>query len=127
MVDDLAPEDAELLETLSPELARLLYPDRIDGPFTVTAVYPQLEGEIGESARALASGAISHTVAEPAGEARTRRHRTTFSLAQIEEFHELYHLLQSAVGADRLTILLNDREVPLARELWLPLLWTLRK
>ena len=46
---------------------------------------------------------------------------------QIEEFHELYHLAEEAIGADSVEVLLNGREVPLTRELWLPLFWTLRK
>ena len=128
MVDrSLSEADAELLETLPPELARLLYPDQSAEPFTVTAVYPELSGEVARKARELEAVARAHSVSESTTEGGDPLNRTTFSLQQIEEFHELYHLAESAVGGDTLEVLLNGREVPMARELWLPLLWTLRK
>ena len=107
-------------------MARLLYPDQTTEPFTITAVYPELGGEAGRAARELQAAAIEHEAEEGHGDDGTTVQRTTFSLEQIEEFHELYHLVEDAIGGDRLDVLLNGREVPLTRELWLPLLWTLR-
>lgn len=120
-------EDAALFATLSPELARALYPEQSADPFRITVVYPQPDGEVAVAAGKLEQAALAHEVepARAAGEAP--RHRTTFSLHQVEEFHALYHLVGSAEGADEVELLLNDKAVPLARELWLPLLWTLRK
>ena len=122
----MSKEDADLLETLTPDLARLLYPDQSTDPFTITAVYPELGGDAAESAGKLEASATGHTVVEADAEGQASLHHTTFSLEQIEEFHELYHLAEKAIGADRLEVLLNGRAVPLTRELWLPLIWTLR-
>ncbi len=122
----LSAEDAALLETLTPDLARLLYPDQSTEPFTITAVYPELEGDAARAAVELEAAATEHTVVETDVAGRVSLHHTTFSLDQIEEFHELYHLAEGAIGADRLDVLLNGRTIPLTRELWLPLIWTLR-
>ena len=78
-----------------------------------------------EAVRRIESIATEHSTSEPGP--GQRRHRTTFSLAQVEEFHELYHLIEVSTGSAERELLLNDRRVPLARELWLPLIWTLRK
>lgn len=120
----LPEEDAALLETLTPDLARLLYPDQSAEPFSITATYPEFGGD---AARQLEASATAHEVSPAAADGRAPRHRTTFSMHQIEEFHELYHLAEEAIGTDNVEVLLNGREVPLTRELWLPLLWTLRK
>jgi len=108
-------------------LARLLYPDQASEPFRVTVVYPDLRGDAGEAARKIEAGATEHSISEPDNAGRGSLHHTTFSLAQIEEFHELYHLVETSIGSGGVELLLNDRRVPLARELWLPLIWTLRK
>lgn len=123
----MSEDDAALLKTLKPDLARLLYPDQSTEPFMITAVYPELGGDAGRSARELEAAATEHTVVETDVAGQASMHHTTFSLDQIEEFHELYHLAEGAIGADRLDVLLNGRKVPLTRELWLPLIWTLRK
>lgn len=123
----LPEKDAALLETLTPDLARLLYPDQSTEPFRITVVYPELGGNAGKAARKIEADATDHSVSEPEATGDVRLHRTTFSLAQIEEFHELYHLAETFSGSGGLELLLNGRRVPLARELWLPLIWTLRK
>ncbi len=127
MLPPLSEEDAALLKTLKPDLARALYPDQSTEPFTITAVYPELGGDASQSAGELEAAATEHTVVESDAEGQAPLHHTIFSLDQIEEFHELYHLAEGAIGADRLDVLLNGRTVPLTRELWLPLIWTLRK
>jgi len=123
----LSAEDAALFETLTPELARALYPDQSAAPFTITAIYPELEGDAGRAVRELEAAAVAHEAQEAAESDAPPRHHTTFSLRQIEEFHELYHLAEKAIGAAGIELLLNGKAVPLTRELWLPLLWTLRQ
>ncbi len=124
MLPSLSEEDAALLETLKPELARLLYPDQSAEPFSITATYPEFGGD---AARQLEASAAAHEVSPAEADGRAPQHRTTFSMHQIEEFHELYHLAEEAIGAENVEVLLNGREVPLTRELWVPLLWTLRR
>jgi hypothetical protein len=123
----LSKEDAALFDTLTPDLAQALYPDQSAAPFHITAMYPEFGGEAGQAARQLEAAADAHEVSEPDADDEAPLHRTTFSLRQIEEFHELYHLAEEAIGADRVELLLNGKAVPLTRELWLPLIWSLRK
>jgi hypothetical protein len=120
----LPKEDAALLETLTPDLARILYPDHSAEPFSITATYPEFGGD---AVRQLEATATGHEVSPAEAGGQEPRHRTTFSMHQIEEFHELYHLAEETIGTDNVEVLLNGRAVPLTRELWLPLLWTLRK
>jgi hypothetical protein len=122
----LSEEDAALFETLPPELARALYPDQCREPFSITLIYPRIEGDAADAARRLEAAAEAHETSASAGDGESPLHRTTFSLRQVEEFHELYHLAEEAIGADRIQLRLNDRAVPLTRELWLPLIWALR-
>lgn len=123
----MSDEDAALFESLTPDLARALYPEQIVAPFRVTAIYPKLGGEAGKAAARLEAAAEADEIVEASAGGETPLHRTTFSLRQVEDFHELYHLLESTIGAVEIDLLLNDKKVPLARELWLPLLWTLRR
>ncbi len=123
----LSAEDAALLETLPDELARALFPERDNRPFTITVVYPELGDDVVEAATQIEERATAHSIEKSSVEGQPARRSTTFTLRQLEEFHELYHLVEKAVGADRLQVLLNGRAVPLTRELWLPLIWELRK
>ncbi len=116
-----------MLETLPEELARALFPERDDGPFTITVTYPDLGDDAADAATQIEGKASAHSIEESSVEGQPARRSTTFTLRQLEEFHELYHLVERAVGADRLEVLLNDRPIPLTRELWLPLIWELRK
>ena len=116
-----------MLETLPEELARALFPERHDGPFTITVTYPELGDDLVGVATQIEGRATEHSIEESSVEGQPARHSTMFTLQQLEELHELYHLVEKAVGADRLEVLLNGRPVPLTRELWLPLIWELRK
>jgi len=122
----LSEEDAALLASLTPEMAALLYPEHTAGPFTVTLVYPELEQPARGEASNLEATAADHTVVDAGVPGRTGRHHTTFTLQQVEQLHQLYHLLETTIGVDKVDIQLSGRRLPLARELWLPLVWTLR-
>ena len=122
----LSKEDAALLATLPPDMAALLYPEHAAGPLTVTLVYPEADASARARATELESAATEHTVADSSTPGGAIRHRTTFTMRQVEQLHQLYHLLETTIGVTEVDILLNGRRVPMARELWLPLIWTLR-
>jgi hypothetical protein len=122
----LSKEDAALLASLPPEVAALLYPEHVAGPLTVTLVYPELDGPARAEAAELESDATEHVVEEPTLPGKATRHRTTFTMRQVEQLHQLYHLLETTIGVSEVGILLSGRRLPMARELWLPLIWTLR-
>lgn len=122
----LSPEDRELFASLPEEMARLLYPDQLGGPVELTLDYPEIEGEEAGRAGELEAAARRLVVDEPRTPGEPPRHRARFTLQELEEFHELYHLVERQAGSDRVEIRVNGHDLPLVRELWLPLLWTLR-
>lgn len=122
----LSKEDAALLATLPPDMAALLYPEHLAGPLTVTLIYPELDGPARAEADELENDATEHLVEEATVSGEAARHRTTFTMRQVEQLHQLYHLLETSIGVSQVGILLSGRRLPMARELWLPLIWTLR-
>jgi len=112
--------DAELLTQLDEKTARLLFPERFSDPLQVTLVFPTLEGE----AAAAAADALEAAAAndqDPDG-----RTRASFDLEHIEALHTLYGIVDAHAAAADVEILLDGKQLPLTRELWLPLLWNLR-
>lgn len=107
-------------------MIRLLYPDQLGGPVEVRLTYPEVETDEADRARELEAAALKLAVDEPRRPGDRPLHRVTFTLRELEELHELYHLVERAAGSDRVEIEVNGHELPLVRELWLPLLWTLR-
>ena len=57
------------------------------------------------------------------GEGDRLRHRARFYPDDVDALHALYGLVG---GRDDCQVLIDDRPVPFARELWLPLIWLLR-
>ena len=78
---------------------------------------------LGLQARA-ASGAMARAEAAPeyraVGAGAARRHRARFFSADVAALRELYALVGHLPESE---VLIDDRPVPYARELWLPLLW----
>jgi hypothetical protein len=111
------PTDEELA-ALSPELSEALF-GTAKLPFSVTIEFPAMAGTAFDRAVALAEGAREYRVYASAG--RTR-HRARFFPEDAPRLRELFEV----VGANDATeVLIDDRPVPYARELWLPLIWFL--
>jgi hypothetical protein len=111
------PSDEELA-ALNPELAEALFgtPPR---PFSVSLEFSPFEG--GEYERALAMARASPEYLEY-GTGPARRHRARFYPDAAARLRELFELVGRFDSTD---VLIDDRPVPYARELWLPLLWLL--
>ena len=111
------PTDAELAR-LDPALAEALFgtPRR---PFSVSLEFPQFDGPDFERALAMARGSAELLEFDrPAG----RRYRARFYPKDALQLRDLFDI----VGRfDATEVLIDDRPVPYARELWLPLLWFL--
>jgi hypothetical protein len=111
------PSDEELA-ALDPELAEALF-GRPQRPFSVSLEFPVFEGA--DYSRALELARASAEYRElGAGEAR--RHRARF---YPEHAHQLRDLFEIVGRFDACEVLIDDRPVPYARELWLPLVWYL--
>jgi hypothetical protein len=111
------PTDQELA-SLDPDLYEALFgaPPR---PFSITLVFPKLDRP--EFDRALTLARESAEFRET-GQGAAHRYRARFWSSDAARLRELFTL----VGSSDLTdVLIDDRPVPYARELWLPLVWFL--
>ena len=111
------PTDEELAR-LDPELAEALF-GRSPLPFSISLEFPAFEGP--DYARALQLARDSAEYRE-VGSGPALRHRARFFPQDALKLRDLFDL----VGRfDACEVLVDDRPVPYARELWLPLIWFL--
>jgi hypothetical protein len=114
------PEDPtdEELASLDPELFTALF-GSVPTPFSITLVFPPLDSTDYEAAVALARQASQY---RETGSGESLRHRARFRSSEARKLRELFEI----VGRfDECEVLIDDRPVPYARELWLPLVWLL--
>ena len=114
-----AARDEELLSRLDPELARQLFPERFPEPLQISLEFPTLDAEASADLR----DALAAASARDEGEGRTK---ATFSLHAVEALHRAFTLVDARFGSAEVDVRINGKDVPMARELWLPLLWSLR-
>jgi hypothetical protein len=111
------PSDEEIA-ALDPDLRAELF-----GPatnrFSVTVVFPRFEGEA--YARALEAAKRSSEYLET-GSGERFRHRARFFPEDAARLRDLWTVVGNLDAAE---VLVDDRPVPYARELWLPLFWFL--
>jgi hypothetical protein len=108
----------EELAALDPDLHEALFGSR-PRPFSITIVFPPLE--VPEFPRALDIARASAEFRETGG-SEGKRYRARFWPSDAAHLRDLFEI----VGRSDLTeVLIDDRPVPYARELWLPLVWFL--
>ncbi len=112
------PSDDELA-LLDPDLREILLGDTSDRPFSVTIVFPPFDGPDYERAVELARASTEYRVI---GSGSAMRHRARFLPSEALKLRTLFELVESL---DSCEVLVDDRPVPYARELWLPLIWFL--
>ena len=107
---------ADELAALDPDLRAALFgePPR---PFSLTVVFPPFEGPDYDRAVDLAEGAFDYRVT---GNGHQRRHRACVLSSEGDRLRELYRLVSHLQECE---VLVDERPVPYARELWLPLVW----
>jgi|SRR5258706_1338762 hypothetical protein len=108
--DELAAMDPDLYEALFGAKPR---------PFSITLVFPSLE--LPEFDRAIDLARASAEFRET-GSGADRRFRARFWSSDAARLRDLFQIVG---GADATEVLIDDRPVPYARELWLPLVWFL--
>jgi hypothetical protein len=109
--EELARLDADLQDAL------MEHPPR--RPFSYTVVFAPFDAPEYEQAVELARTKSDYL--ETGADARLR-HRARFRPDQVVTMHRLWELVGPNTVSD---VLVDDRPVPYARELWLPLLWYL--
>jgi hypothetical protein len=111
------PTEAELA-SLDPDLQEALFGAQAR-PFSITLVFPRVDAP--EFARALELARGSAEFRET-GSGDALRYRARFWSSDAARLRDLFQI----VGRfDTTDVLIDDRPVPYARELWLPLVWFL--
>ena len=111
------PTDEELAR-LDPELSEVLFGTQ-KRPFSVSLEFPTFEGPRFDTALELARGSAEYLEVRLAGQVR---HRARFYPHQANQLRDLFEIVGSLEASE---VLIDDRAVPYARELWLPLVWFL--
>ena len=116
---DLAEEPSdEELAALDPDLHDALF-----GPakrsFSVTISFPPFDGDDYARAVELARDAVEY---REVGSGDRLRHRARYFPTDAVKLRDLFEIVGRHEGCD---VLVDDRPVPYARELWLPLFWFL--
>ena len=111
------PTDEELA-AIDPDLHEALFGVR-PRPFSITLVFPPLD--LPDFDRALALARASAEFRE-IGSGPNRRYRARFWSSDAPRLRELFQIVGPS---DATEVLIDDRPVPYARELWLPLVWFL--
>ncbi len=114
---DEEPTDAELAE-LDPDLRAALFRSE-PRPFSITLSFPRFEGPDYERALELARGAAEY---HAVGSGTKLRHRARYFPGDAAKLRDLFEIVGRC---DECEVLVDDRPVPYARELWLPLVWFL--
>ena len=114
------PEDPtpEELAALDPDLHTTLFGPR-ELPFSITLVFPRFDGDSYPRAVELARQAAEY---REVGSGDQFRHRARFFVGNALQLHALFELAGNQPGSE---VLIDDRPIPYARELWLPLVWFL--
>lgn len=110
-----APTPAELA-ALDPDLHAALFGPR-DLPFSITLVFAPWTGADFDEAMAMARASAE---CRETGDGSARRVRARFFSHDALRLRDLYERVGHRRDTD---VLIDDRPVPFARELWLPLVW----
>ena len=111
------PSDDELA-ALDPDLSEALF-GTPKLPFSVTLEFPVFAGGNYDRAVAMARASAEYRAL---GEGARLRHRARFYPKDAVALRDLFGLVGRFDATD---VLIDDRPVPYARELWLPLIWFL--
>jgi len=111
------PTDEELV-SLDPDLLEALFGAQTR-PFSITLVFPPLNVPDFAKALDLARAAAEY---RETGSGATLRYRARFWSSDPIRLRDLFQIVGTS---DATEVLIDDRPVPYARELWLPLVWFL--
>ena len=106
----------EELVSLDPDLHDALFGPTVH-PFSITLVFPPLDLPGFERALELSRGAAE---CREIGSGASHRYRVRFWPADAERLRQVFEIVGCA---DATEVLIDDRPVPYARQLWLPLVW----
>jgi hypothetical protein len=111
------PTAAELA-SLDPDLHEALFGAQ-PRPFSITLVFPRLDLPAFDRALELARASAEF---RETGSGDALRYRARFWSSDAVKLRDLFQIIGPC---DATEVLIDDRAVPYARELWLPLVWFL--
>ena len=111
----IVPREESDISHLSDEMADVLYPGRRPRPFRMGLAFDAFDGPNGPRAVELAR--VSPVYKETR-QGETMRHHAAFDASQAPVFRDLYDLVGAHPNTD---VLVDNKKVPYARELWMPL------
>lgn len=111
------PTDDELA-AIDPDLREVLYGPE-SRPFAFTVAFPRFEGDLYARAVELARASSGY---RETGTGASFRHRARFAPSDVLEMRDLWEVVGRL---DEAEVLVDERPLPYARELWLPLAWFL--
>jgi hypothetical protein len=111
------PTDEELA-ALDPDLHEALF-GISDRPFSITLVFPVLDVPRFDWALEIARRSAEF---RESGTGAHRRFRARFRSRDVRDLKDLFEIVGPS---DDTEVLIDERPVPYARELWLPLVWFL--
>jgi hypothetical protein len=109
---------AEELAAIDPDLHEALF-GVSQRPFSITLVFPVLDTPEFSRALELSRGAAE---CREIGTGDSRRYRVRFWSSDAVRLRDVFQIVGPS---DATEVLVDDRPVPYARELWLPLVWFL--
>ncbi len=113
----VVPKQETDISQLSDEMAELLYPGRRPRPFRIAIRFEAFAGPDYERAVALARLSPGYGE-EPSPDGTV--HRAAFDAGAARTLHGLFELVRGRPGTE---VLVDEKRVPYAHELWLPLFW----
>jgi hypothetical protein len=111
------PKEENEISHLSDEMVDLLYPGRRPRPFRIGVTFTAFSGPEGERAVALARRSPVYRE-EPSADGPV--HRAAFDAGAARPLRELFELVGGRPGTE---LLVDEKKLPYAHELWLPLFW----
>jgi hypothetical protein len=111
----VVPRAEEDISHLSDEMADILYPGRRKRPFRMGLVFDAFEEASYPRALELARRS---PVYKEVQEGSRARHHAAFDAGAAEVFRDLFQLVGHRPGTE---VLVDNKKVPYARELWMPL------
>jgi hypothetical protein len=113
----VVPKEEADISQLSDEMAELLYPGRRPRPFRIAIRFDSFAGPDYERAVALAR--LSPVYGEQQAPDGTV-HRAAFDAGAARTLRDLFGLVRGRPGTE---LFVDEKKVPYAHELWLPLFW----
>jgi len=114
--DIIDPEEKDISH-LSTRAREILYPERRLKPFMITIEFGPFKGNPYLEAVSLAKRNQHY---QETGEGKYLRHRAEYGVSDVKDLFSLFNTVEKDPSCK---ILVNRKEFPYARTLWLPFLW----